>query len=113
MRPSLPRANHAAVRLHDPELRDVFQLREIAIHQRTDIGVQKRRGGALVLAELGADLVGTADIGRRAAQMASRTSTLVLRIRIGVQKADRDRLDICAAQASETSWSSFSGGCSD
>ena len=96
----------AAVRLHDQELageRGVFEKRirlvEIALHARTDIGIGRDRRGALELAVFLRQLVrgGDEDLRQAAHEEIARTD-LVVRIAVGMQEQDRDRLDAFALQ---------------
>ena len=59
-----PGRHETAVRLHDGDrwvLRahrtGALQLAKILVHERTDVGVDQSGGGALVLAEFGADIM--------------------------------------------------------
>ncbi len=95
------RADHAAVRLHDPERRRDPALPEpplepldVAADQRLHVGVERGRHRALVLAEDGEDLAGQRH--RRAGVLRAQElarAALVGRVRVGVEEADRDRVD--------------------
>ena len=77
-----------------------FEALHIAADLRPDIGVHHRRRHALELAILAQDLVRQREIGvgqRLADDLAG--DALVLGIDVGVQEADRDRLDAFGARA--------------
>ena len=101
-------AHLAAVGLHDVELpanagllQAVSQRRQIAFHQGTKKCVHHCRAGAFIFAHLGQDFVGAGDKYSRAEHPSDDCGNLllVLRIGIGVQKADRDRLDVGCLEA--------------
>src|SRR5258708_31073501 len=97
-----PRFGHgdeSAVRLQNGDAvpAATAQLREISVHERADVRVDERGGGALVFAKLGRNFVRGAKVV--VAGKGARGDLLVLRIRIGVQKADGNRLGSGAAQA--------------
>ena len=72
-----------------PQPRD--QVVDVARRQRHDRGVEHRRAGALVLAELGVDLAGDGHVGEvRGERQPQRL--LVGRVRVGVEETDRDAL---------------------
>jgi hypothetical protein len=91
---AVDRRDQPARRRHDEgfsrERRDVHQIRGA---HRLQEGFDNRRDHALVLAELRADFVRADDVGRvmRAERIGDRL--LVARVQIGVQQADRDRVD--------------------
>ena len=70
------------------------QAAQVALHLRGDVRVHRGRDGALVLAELGEDVAGEED-GDVAHDPLGHPGDglLVDRVRVGVQQADRDRLD--------------------
>ena len=101
------RAEDAAARLHHEQLRAATPASarrrldplEVALDDRPDHGVDDGRGGAEVLAELGRDLGRERD--RHARQLLGEDradAPLVLGVDVGVQQADRDRLDALAPQ---------------
>ena len=100
------RRHHAAVRAHDREVAakaDAAEARLQALHiaadLRPDIGVHHRRRHALELAVLAQDLVRQRQIGVRQRLADHRAGrALVLGIGVGVQEADRDRLDAVGLQ---------------
>src|SRR5688500_16231218 len=69
-----------------------LDLLQVAIYQRTNIGVQECCDGALVFAELRADLMRAADVYTKVRKHRGRRA-FVLSIRIRMQKGDRDRLN--------------------
>ena len=72
---------------------------QITRHQRLDIGVADGRRGAFVLADLGADLVRERDEEARDLLPQDLADTVLVRaVDVGVQEADRDRLDVLRAQ---------------
>ena len=87
---------------------------EVAAQQRRQVGVDHGRRRALVLAEHAHELVRRRHVHARAAprSTARATRALVLGVRVGVQQADGDRLDVArraGARASSASASSSSG----
>jgi hypothetical protein len=104
--PSGRRAEDAAARLHHEQLRLDTGVREplldpleVALDDGPDDGVDHRRRCAQVLAELRRHLGGERD--RHAGQLLGEDRAdpqLVLRVDVGVQQADRDRLDLLASQ---------------
>ena len=93
--------HRAAVRLHDRDVAPVanpfepgLQVLQIAAHPRADIGVHHRRRDAFVLPVGPQDLVRQRDeaIRQQAAQDPA-DFDLMARVGVGVQQADRDRLD--------------------
>ena len=97
-----PRGRRPAVGLHDvdvggqPQRGDaVLEPPEVAAHHRRDVGVDHRGAHALVLFELGQHLVRQHDdrVGHRRAQRLP-DPLLVRRVGVGVEQADRDRVDV-------------------
>ena len=71
-----------------------LELGEVAVQHRLHVGVEDRRAGALVLAHLARDLAGVRDRHvRQPLGQAGLRGALVVRVGVGVQEADRDRLD--------------------
>ena len=99
--------HEAAVRLHDRDAMaaGALQFAQIFVHQRPDVGVDQRGGGALVLAKFGADIVRRAQIAQPLRALQRRSFSL-RGIAIGVQKADGDGLD-SRRGASESSSARF------
>ena len=89
-----------------PLRRSASNSRDVLADLRPDIGVGRRRRGALELVpfarQLGAG--GDEDIGQQAAQLGGRRLLVVGR-EVGIEEADRDRLDlrVCSASASAAS----------
>ena len=103
----LPRAEHAAVRLHHQERRGDAALREAGLQpadvgadEPLHVGVERRRHRALVFAEHRQHVGGDRDRGRR--EIPRATISAARRscggIGIGMQKDDRHRLDAERAQ---------------
>ena len=100
--------HHAARRLHDRERR-VLQADpveagadpvDVRRHQRAHVGVDDRRRRPLVLALLAQDLARERD--RRLGKLLGEDradALLVLRVEVGVEEADRDRVDAELPQA--------------
>ena len=99
--------HHAAGRLHDRQRRrdagsvePAADARRRSAHQRPHVRVDDRRRGALVLALLAQDLARERDGDARQLLAQDRAEPLlVLRRPVGVEQADRDRLDAGVAQA--------------
>ena len=79
--------------------RRLFKPSQIAAEQRREVGVDRRRRAALVLAEAGQDLVrgGDVDPGKLPPQVLGERS-LVGWVTVGEEQADRDRLGAALAQ---------------
>ena len=100
-KPARGRGRHdAAVRLHDVDACAVlscasacFQLGDVGGDDRLQVGVDRRRGGALELADLGQHLVRGGDVVVRP-DLAHRgeRALLVLGIGVGIDEDDRDGL---------------------
>jgi len=107
--PGERRQRDAARGLHDVELAGNLPLGEpslevfqIAGHQRRHVDVGRRRRGALVLADLGHDLRRARDRHVRGDLADQRRQpSLVHRVHVGVQQADRDRLDALGDQLAD------------
>ena len=86
----LPGREIAAVGLKDrnavPARTTGLERGEVAIHQRTHVGVDGGGGGALILAELGRDFVRRADVAEPRQRLGH--GALIGGIAIGVQEAD-------------------------
>src|SRR5262245_56200147 len=97
----LSRLVEAAGRLHDEEraveafIREMrFDLAEVGLHPRADVGVGRHRGGALELPVLLRELVRGRDVGvREAALEEPLRCELVRGIAVAVKEEDRDRVD--------------------
>jgi len=97
--PRLRHGDEPSVRLQNADATPAAaaQLGEISIHERADVRVDERGRSALVFTEFRRNLVRGAKVV--IAGESARGDLLVLRIRIGVQKADGNRLGSRAAQA--------------
>ncbi len=100
-------AHQAAARLHDLQRRrdpGLGQARleraDVALDDGADVRIHDGRARALVLADLGEDLGGARDVDVVADDLPDDRggATLVGRVRVGVQEADRDRSDACVAR---------------
>ena len=99
-------AEDAAARLHHEQLRPHARVGEtaldplqVALDDRADDGVDHRRRGAQVLAELRRHLGGERDRDARQLLGEDRADPLlVLRVHVRVEEADGDRLDFLAPQ---------------
>ena len=98
--------DHAAVRAHQQERAGepagaqlAVEIRDVAAHLRPHIGVGGDRRGALVLVPLAGELGAGGDehVGQELAQCLGRR-LLVRRVDVGVDEADRQRLDLLVAQ---------------
>ena len=101
----LGRRGDAARGLHDRAARAgrrrsaaSLEPAQVAAEQRREVGVDRRRRAALVLAEAGQDLVrgGDVDAGQLAPQVLGERP-LVGRVEVGEEQADRDRLGAALA----------------
>ena len=80
-------------------MQSFLHAREIAIHHRQHIGIRHHCRGSFVLADLAADLRRNRDghVRQQARDQIPRPF-LMRGIDVGVQEADRDRLDVLRAQ---------------
>ena len=90
-------------RLREPRLATARRQRaEVRREHGAEVRVDRRRGGPLVLPELGSDLVGGDDVGRRQAPPhLLRDESLVRRVAKGEQEADRHSLGVERGQRAE------------
>ncbi len=77
----------------------LLHARQVAVHQRQDVGVGDGGGGSLVFADFAADLGGDGDlqVGQRALQ-AGAGAFLMRRVDVGMQEADRGGFDVLALE---------------
>ena len=77
--------------LYSPSRRLLGEIRQVAADDRRQAGIDDRRAEALVLEDLGQDLVGGDENARRLLLHDRLHARLVLAVHVGVDEGDRDR----------------------